>query len=100
MRLRRVEDLRGQLAVLVADLVEHRGAVNQVTVAQDCSLFATCSDDSTVKIWDSSKLARSLSSRSRLTYNRQGLIRGTDETHEPFCLQGFRRWPHHRLNVL
>ncbi|KAK6941446.1 WD40 repeat [Dillenia turbinata] len=70
--------------VLVAHLQEHRSAVNDIAVSTDQSFFVTASDDSTVKIWDSRKLEKDISFRSRLTYPLDGsralcaaMLRGT-----------------------
>ncbi|XP_071741691.1 serine/threonine-protein kinase VPS15 isoform X2 [Rutidosis leptorrhynchoides] len=58
--------------VLVAHLQEHRSAVNDIAVSTDNSFFVTASDDSTVRIWDSRKLEKDISFRSRLTYGLKG----------------------------
>lgn len=58
--------------VLVAHLQEHRSAVNDIAVSSDHSFFVSASDDSTVKIWDSRKLEKDISFRSRLTYHLEG----------------------------
>lgn len=57
--------------ILVAHLHEHRLAVNRIQVIPDTSLFATCSNDGTVKVWDCGRMdGRSISNRSRQTYSR------------------------------
>ncbi|KAK7314389.1 hypothetical protein VNO77_32911 [Canavalia gladiata] len=58
--------------VLVAHLQEHRSAVNDVAISADHSFFVSASDDSTVKIWDSRKLEKDISFRSKLTYHLEG----------------------------
>lgn len=58
--------------VLVAHLQEHRSAVNDVAISTDHSFFVSASDDSTVKVWDSRKLEKDISFRSRLTYHLEG----------------------------
>ena len=59
--------------LLIAHLHEHRGAVNRVRVSADQSYFATCSNDGTVKLWDSARLeGKSITNRARYTYNKQG----------------------------
>ncbi|KAJ6829294.1 phosphoinositide 3-kinase regulatory subunit 4 isoform X2 [Iris pallida] len=70
--------------VLVAHLQEHRSAVNDLSVSNDNTFFVSASDDSTVKIWDTRKLEKDVSFRSRLTYNLDGsqalcttMLRGT-----------------------
>ncbi|XP_020111935.1 probable serine/threonine-protein kinase vps15 isoform X2 [Ananas comosus] len=70
--------------VLVAHLQEHRSAVNDIAASNDDSFFVSASDDSTVKIWDTRKLEKDISFRSRLTYPLGGsralcatMLRGT-----------------------
>ncbi|KAJ1400759.1 WD40-repeat-containing domain [Sesbania bispinosa] len=58
--------------VLVAHLQEHRSAVNDIAISSDQSFFVSASDDSTVKIWDSRKLEKDISFRSKLTYHLEG----------------------------
>ncbi|KAI9119392.1 hypothetical protein K1719_010067 [Acacia pycnantha] len=55
--------------VLIAHLQEHRSSVNDIAISTDHSFFVSTSDDSTVKIWDSRKLEKDISFRSRLTYH-------------------------------
>ncbi|KAM7259635.1 hypothetical protein ACFE04_015376 [Oxalis oulophora] len=58
--------------VLIAHLQEHRSSVNQIAISNDHSFFVSASDDSTVKVWDSRKLEKDISFRSRLTYHLEG----------------------------
>ncbi|KAJ5083362.1 hypothetical protein N7456_012789 [Penicillium angulare] len=53
---------------LVATFGEHSGPVNRIAVPPDHSFFITASDDGTVKIWDTTRLERNLTPRSRQTY--------------------------------
>lgn len=53
---------------LVVMFGEHSGPVNRVVVAPDHSFFVTASDDGTVKVWDSTRLERNLTPRSRQTH--------------------------------
>lgn len=55
--------------ILVAHLQEHQLAVNDIAVSHDHNFFVTSSDDCTVKIWDSRRLEKDISFRSRLTYS-------------------------------
>ncbi|KAI9485192.1 MAG: armadillo-type protein [Benjaminiella poitrasii] len=57
---------------LVAHFTEHNAAINQLAISFDHLLFASCSDDGSVKIWDCSRLERNVTNRSRVTYNQQG----------------------------
>lgn len=72
--------------VLVAHLQEHRSAVNDIAMSNDHTFFVSASDDSTVKVWDTRKLERDISFRSRLTYSLDGpralcttMLRGTTQ---------------------
>ncbi|KAI9279542.1 hypothetical protein BY458DRAFT_584681 [Sporodiniella umbellata] len=58
--------------ILVAHFTEHTASINQIAISWDCLLFASCSDDGSVKIWDCSRLERNVTNRSRVTYNKQG----------------------------
>ncbi|XP_071440948.1 phosphoinositide 3-kinase regulatory subunit 4 [Hetaerina americana] len=62
--------LRGNL---VAHLHEHRGAVNRLVAVPETPLFASCSSDGCIRIWDCGKMeGRNIANRSRQVYNRQG----------------------------
>ncbi|XP_053324121.1 phosphoinositide 3-kinase regulatory subunit 4 isoform X1 [Spea bombifrons] len=59
--------------LLVAHLHEHKGPVNRIRVSDEHSIFATCSNDGTVKIWNSQKMeGKTTTTRSVLTYSRIG----------------------------
>ncbi|XP_056142008.1 phosphoinositide 3-kinase regulatory subunit 4 isoform X2 [Lampris incognitus] len=59
--------------LLVAHLHEHKAAVNRVRVSDEHSIFATASNDGTVKVWDSQKMeGKTTTTRSVLTYSRIG----------------------------
>ncbi|KAK8212083.1 hypothetical protein IWZ01DRAFT_468024 [Phyllosticta capitalensis] len=53
---------------LVAMMGEHTGAVTRVLVSPDHAFFITGSDDGTVKVWDSFRLERNITHRSRATH--------------------------------
>ncbi|BFZ58932.1 Serine/threonine-protein kinase [Savitreella phatthalungensis] len=53
---------------LVAHIHEHTAAINGLAVAPDHAFFVTCSDDGTVKVWDTGKLERNVANRARTTY--------------------------------
>lgn len=57
---------------LVAHYTEHTAAINQLDISFDRLLFASCSDDGSVRIWDCSRLERNVTNRSRATYSQQG----------------------------
>ncbi|RMZ79100.1 hypothetical protein DV738_g3419, partial [Chaetothyriales sp. CBS 135597] len=46
----------------------HTAAINRVCVAPDHAFFVTASDDGTCKVWDSLRLEKNLSPRSRQTH--------------------------------
>ncbi|KAI8827076.1 uncharacterized protein EV422DRAFT_549569 [Fimicolochytrium jonesii] len=54
--------------ILVAHLVEHTAPINCLKISADNVFFATCSDDRSVKIWDTQRLEKNVTNRSRLTY--------------------------------
>ncbi|KAK8090559.1 hypothetical protein PG994_000064 [Apiospora phragmitis] len=53
---------------LVATFAEHTGAINRIVPSPDHVFFITGGDDGCVKIWDSSRLERNISNRSRQTH--------------------------------
>ncbi|KZT54487.1 ARM repeat-containing protein [Calocera cornea HHB12733] len=53
---------------LVAHLTSHTGAVNGIAVAPDHVFFVTASNDRTVQIWDTSRLANNVTSKPRHIY--------------------------------
>ncbi|KAI8600438.1 hypothetical protein EDD21DRAFT_323004 [Dissophora ornata] len=57
---------------LVAHLAEHKAAVNQICLSPDHNFFASCSDDGSVKIWDTARLEKNVTNRARKTYNALG----------------------------
>jgi len=57
-------------AALIANLSSHSGPVNAIVVAPDHSFFVTCSDDKTVKVWDTARLERNVTSKPRQTYSQ------------------------------
>ncbi|KAJ3029458.1 Serine/threonine-protein kinase [Rhizophlyctis rosea] len=57
---------------LVAHLTEHRGSVNGLCVSPDHLFFATGSEDGTVRVWDTGRLEKNVTSRSRVIYDGHG----------------------------
>lgn len=58
---------------LVAHMQEHKSVVNRIVVCTDHSLFSTCSNDGTIKLWDCGQLeGKSVANRSKITYSKQG----------------------------
>ena len=53
---------------LVAILGEHTSAISRIQTAPNHAFFISASDDGSVKVWDSSRLERNVSYRSRMTH--------------------------------
>ncbi|KAG8848832.1 Serine/threonine-protein kinase [Serendipita sp. 411] len=53
---------------LVANIMAHNGPVNALVVAPDHAFFVSCSDDSTVKVWDTARLERNVTRKPRHVY--------------------------------
>ena len=53
---------------LIAVLGEHTSSINRILVAPNHAFFISSSDDGSVKVWDSSRLERNVSSKSRTTH--------------------------------
>jgi phosphoinositide-3-kinase regulatory subunit 4 len=62
---------------LVALLAEHTAPINRVAIAPDHRFFITGSDDGTVRVWDSGRLERNVSQRSRLVHPQGHDVRVT-----------------------
>ncbi len=54
---------------LIATFGEHKGPINRVLPSPDHAFFITGSDDGTVKVWDTLRLERNLTHRSRQTHS-------------------------------
>ncbi|KAH7882946.1 hypothetical protein F5I97DRAFT_1938850 [Phlebopus sp. FC_14] len=57
-------------ATLIAHLQSHTDCVTGIAVAPDHSFFVSGSDDCTVRIWDTARLERSVTSKPRHTYTQ------------------------------
>ncbi|KAG6334162.1 hypothetical protein ID866_4928 [Astraeus odoratus] len=57
-------------ATLIAHLQSHSDCVTGLAVSPDHAFFVSCSDDMTVKIWDTARFERSVTSRPRHTYTQ------------------------------
>ncbi|KAF5350674.1 hypothetical protein D9756_008730 [Leucocoprinus leucothites] len=56
---------------LVANLTSHSEAITCLAVSPDHMFFVSGSDDKTVKIWDTARLERNVTSKPRHTYGQQ-----------------------------
>lgn len=54
--------------VFVASFGEHTAAVTRILVSPDQTFFISGSDDGSIKVWDTSRLERNVTRRSRQTY--------------------------------
>lgn len=59
---------------LVAHLVEHTAAITTIAVAPSQLFFATGSEDGTVKVWDTIRLEKNVTSRARQTFVQGGKV--------------------------
>ena len=57
-------------ATLLANLSAHGSSVNGIVVSTDHVFFISCSDDRTVKVWDTARLERNVTSKPRHTYSQ------------------------------
>ncbi|EKM56683.1 uncharacterized protein PHACADRAFT_183284 [Phanerochaete carnosa HHB-10118-sp] len=55
---------------LIANLSSHTDAVTGLSVSPDHMFFVSASDDKTVKVWDTARLERNVTSKPRHTYNQ------------------------------
>lgn len=53
---------------LIASFGEHTAAVTRILVSPDQAFFISGSDDGSVKVWDTSRIERNITRRSRQTY--------------------------------
>ena len=75
---------------LMAVLAEHTDKITRILVAPDHTFFLTASDDGSVKVWDSARLERNVTHRSRQTYKLAPGVKITsmcfvDSTHTFIC---------------
>ncbi|PLW39070.1 hypothetical protein PCASD_08954 [Puccinia coronata f. sp. avenae] len=59
---------------LIGHLIEHTAAVSTLCVSPDYVFFASGSHDGTVKVWDTVRLEKNVTSKSRHTFNQGGRI--------------------------
>ncbi|XP_078336739.1 phosphoinositide 3-kinase regulatory subunit 4-like isoform X1 [Crassostrea virginica] len=60
--------------LLMAQLQEHRAAINRIQVSHDHAFFASASNDGTVKLWETEKLeGNSVANRSKQTLKNTSL---------------------------
>jgi hypothetical protein len=65
------EDIHRKADVtLISHLVSHSDAVTGLAVSPDHAFFISSSDDKTVKVWDTARLERNVTSKPRHTYGQ------------------------------
>jgi phosphoinositide-3-kinase, regulatory subunit 4 len=57
-------------ATLISNLTSHSEAITGIAVSPDHLFFVTASDDKTVKVWDTARLERNVTSKPRHTYGQ------------------------------
>ncbi|TFK19255.1 ARM repeat-containing protein [Coprinopsis marcescibilis] len=57
-------------ATLISNLTSHSDTITGIAVSPDHLYFVTSSDDKTVKIWDTARLERNVTSKPRHTYGQ------------------------------
>jgi len=56
---------------LVAYFTEHTASITAIAVSPDHAFFLSGSEDGTIKVWDTARLEKNVTSKSRATYNGQ-----------------------------
>ncbi|GAA6038901.1 hypothetical protein JCM8097_000564 [Rhodosporidiobolus ruineniae] len=59
---------------LIAHFTEHKGAITSIQVSPDQLFFVTGSEDGTVKVWDTMRLEKNVTSKSRQTWQQGGRV--------------------------
>lgn len=54
--------------------MEHKGAITDIKVSPDQLFFITGSEDGTIKVWDTIRLEKNVTSKSRQTFQQGGKI--------------------------
>jgi len=57
-------------ASVIACLTSHGSCINGIAVSPDHIFFVSCSDDKTVKVWDTARLERNVTSKPRHSYTQ------------------------------
>lgn len=57
-------------ALLISHMNAHDGRINGIAVSPDHTFFVSCSEDRTVKVWDTSRLERNVTTKPRHVYTQ------------------------------
>lgn len=71
---------------LIGNLAEHTDAITSFAVAPDHLFFASGSADGTIKIWDTTRLEKNVTSRSRQTIHQGGRITAVVTLENSHCI--------------
>lgn len=75
-----------QFATMIAHLPQHSGAVVALVTSPDQLFFASASEDTTILLWDSARLERTVAARPRLTYRMDAPVTAMCRIEETHCL--------------
>ena len=71
---------------LIAHLSEHTAPITALVTAPDSVFFASASEDGTVKVWDTMRLEKNVTSKSRHTLSIGGQVLALCMLHNTHCL--------------
>jgi phosphoinositide-3-kinase regulatory subunit 4 len=57
---------------LIAYFTEHTASITSIAISFDHAFFLSGSEDGTIKVWDTARLEKNVTSKSRATYSSQG----------------------------
>ncbi len=75
-----------QFATMIAHLPQHSGAVTALVTSPDQLFFASASADTSILVWDSARLERTVAARPRLTYRMDAAVTAMCRIEETHCL--------------
>ncbi|WVW81748.1 hypothetical protein I302_103744 [Kwoniella bestiolae CBS 10118] len=75
-----------QSVTMIAHLTQHEGAITSIVTSPDSLFFATSSEDTTIHIWDSARLERSVTTKPRLTYRMDARVVSMCRIENTHCL--------------
>lgn len=72
--------------ILIAHLIEHTAVITSIAVSPDQLFFVTGSHDGTIKVWDTIRLEKNVTSRSRQTIHQGGKITSVVKVENSHCM--------------
>lgn len=82
----RAKSTTPQSTTMIAHLPQHTGAVTALVTSPDQIFFASASQDSTIMVWDTARLERTVAARPRLTYRMDAPVSAMCRIEETHCL--------------